>query len=47
MTLKVVGAGLGRTGTHSLMVALEKLLDAPCYHMFVAAQNPGHTKNLA
>ena len=44
MTLKVVGAGLGRTGTHSLMVALEKLLDAPCYHMFVAAQNPGHTK---
>ncbi|MEY2472954.1 MAG: hypothetical protein QOK28_2283 [Actinomycetota bacterium] len=33
MNLKVVGAGLGRTGTHSLMVALEKLFDGPCYHM--------------
>jgi hypothetical protein len=33
MDLKIVGAGLGRTGTHSLMVALEKLLGAPCYHM--------------
>jgi hypothetical protein len=31
--LRVVGAGLGRTGTHSLKVALERLLDAPCYHM--------------
>jgi hypothetical protein len=44
MTLKVIGAGLGRTGTHSLMIALEKLLDQPCYHMFVAAKNPSHTK---
>ena len=33
MTLKVVGAGLGRTGTHSLKIALEQLLGAPCYHM--------------
>lgn len=33
VNLKVVGAGLGRTGTHSLMVALEQLLGAPCYHM--------------
>ncbi len=33
MTLRVVGAGLGRTGTNSLKVALEQLLDAPCYHM--------------
>ena len=33
MNLRVVGAGLGRTGTHSLMVALEQLLGAPCYHM--------------
>jgi hypothetical protein len=33
VTLRVVGAGLGRTGTHSLMVALEQLLGAPCYHM--------------
>lgn len=34
MALRVVGAGLGRTGTNSLMVALEKLLGAPCYHMY-------------
>jgi hypothetical protein len=33
MTLRVVGAGLGRTGTNSLKLALERLLDAPCYHM--------------
>jgi hypothetical protein len=33
MTLRVVGAGLGRTGTHSLKIALEQLLGAPCYHM--------------
>jgi len=33
MTLRVVGAGLGRTGTHSLKLALEQLLDGPCYHM--------------
>jgi hypothetical protein len=33
MTLRVVGAGLGRTGTHSLKVALEQLLGGPCYHM--------------
>jgi len=31
--LRLVGAGLGRTGTHSLKLALERLLDAPCYHM--------------
>jgi len=34
MGLRVVGAGLGRTGTNSLMVALEQLLGAPCYHMY-------------
>ena len=33
MTLQVVGAGLGRTGTMSLKLALERLLRAPCYHM--------------
>ena len=31
--LRVVGAGLGRTGTKSLQLALEMLLGAPCYHM--------------
>jgi hypothetical protein len=33
MTLRVVGAGLGRTGTHSLKIALEQLLGGRCYHM--------------
>jgi hypothetical protein len=33
MTLRVVGAGLGRTGTHSLKLALETLLGGTCYHM--------------
>jgi Sulfotransferase domain len=33
MALKVIGAGLGRTGTLSLRVALEELGFARCYHM--------------
>ena len=33
MTLKVIGAGLGRTGTMSLKLALERLLGGKCYHM--------------
>ncbi len=33
MALRVVGAGLGRTGTTSLKLALERLLGEPCYHM--------------
>jgi hypothetical protein len=33
MTLKIVGAGLGRTGTLSLKRALEQLGFGPCYHM--------------
>lgn len=42
MTLRVVGAGLGRTGTHSLKIALEQLLGAPCYHMLEAIEHPEH-----
>lgn len=34
MSLRVIGAGLPRTGTTSLKAALEQLLDGPCYHMF-------------
>lgn len=34
MPLKVIGAGLGRTGTMSLKLALEQLGFGPCYHMF-------------
>ena len=33
MGLQVVGAGVGRTGTHSLKLALERLLGGPCHHM--------------
>ena len=40
MTLRVVGAGLGRTGTHSLKLALEQLLGGPCYHMVEVLGRP-------
>ncbi len=33
MVLKVIGAGLGRTGTLSLMEALDQLGFGPCHHM--------------
>jgi hypothetical protein len=33
MALEVIGAGLGRTGTASIKVALEKLGIGRCYHM--------------
>ncbi len=33
MTLSVIGAGFGRTGTMSLKMALEKLGIGPCHHM--------------
>jgi hypothetical protein len=33
MSLQVIGAGLGRTGTLSLKAALERLGLGPCYHM--------------
>lgn len=42
MTLEVVGAGLGRTGTHSLKIALEQLLGGPCYHMIEVFGHPDH-----
>lgn len=42
--LEVIGAGWGRTGTNSLKVALEKLLDGPCYHMFECAVRPDYQK---
>ncbi len=34
MALRVVGAGLGRTGTNSLMTALEMILPGECHHMY-------------
>src|SRR3954453_7085732 len=33
MALRVVGAGLGRTGTASLKLALEQLRGGRCFHM--------------
>lgn len=42
MTLRVVGAGLGRTGTLSLKIALERLLGGPCYHMMEVFNHPEH-----
>lgn len=42
MTLRVVGSGLGRTGTRSLKDALELLLGAPCYHMMECFPRPDH-----
>jgi Sulfotransferase domain len=42
MTLKVLGAGFGRTGTLSLKIALEMLGVGRCYHMMEVFQNPGH-----
>jgi Sulfotransferase domain len=42
MSLDVVGAGLGRTGTNSLKLALERLLGAPCYDMSELLKHPDH-----
>lgn len=42
MTLRIVGAGLPRTGTNSLQLALERLLGAPCYHMLELFQHLDH-----
>ena len=40
MGLAVVGAGVGRTGTHSLKLALEQLLGGPCHHMVEVFGHP-------
>jgi hypothetical protein len=40
MTLKVIGAGFGRTGTMSLKLALEQIGFGPCYHMVEVFKNP-------
>jgi hypothetical protein len=43
MALRVVGAGLGRTGTNSLKLALERLLGGRCYHMVEVFGRPADT----
>lgn len=40
MSLKVVGAGVGRTGTASLKQALEQLLGGRCHHMIEIIGDP-------
>lgn len=40
MSLSVIGAGFGRTGTLSLKLALEALGFGPCYHMVEVFKNP-------
>ena len=42
MALRVVGAGVGRTGTLSLKTGLEQLLGQPCYHMLEIFGRPDH-----
>ena len=47
MTLKVIGAGFGRTGTMSLKLALEQIGFGPCYHMVDVMRNPGKPEQWA
>jgi len=41
MSLKIIGAGFGRTATASLKIALETVLGGPCYHMSEVLGKPG------
>lgn len=40
MALSVIGAGFGRTGTHTLKLALDRLGFGPCHHMEDVMANP-------
>lgn len=44
MSIEVIGAGFGRTGTLSLKYALERLGYDKCYHMLEVRGNPEHTQ---
>lgn len=44
MSLEVIGAGFGRTGTLSLKYALEQLGFNQCYHMLEVRNHPEHTQ---
>ena len=44
MTLQLIGAGFGRTGTMSVKRALEQLGLGPCYHMHEVFQHPEHVE---
>jgi hypothetical protein len=45
MPLHVIGAGLGRTGTLSLKLALEQLGFGPCYHMTEVRADPARLEH--
>ncbi len=40
LDLKVIGAGMGRTGTTSLKAAMEMLLKGPCFHFYEYQSKP-------
>lgn len=40
VTLSIIGAGFGRTGTLSLKTALEQLGQGPCHHMYEVRRSP-------
>lgn len=40
MALQIIGTGMGRTGTHSLKLALEELGFLKCYHMENLLEHP-------
>jgi hypothetical protein len=42
MSVKVIGAGFGRTGTASLKAGLEELGFSQCYHMSECFKHPSH-----
>ncbi|MGK2913635.1 MAG: sulfotransferase family protein [Porticoccaceae bacterium] len=43
MTLSIIGAGFGRTGTVSLRAALERLDRGPVHHMMEVIKNPAQS----
>jgi Sulfotransferase domain len=47
VSLKVVGAGVGRTGTASLKLALEQLLQGRCHHMLEIFSDPAQMAGCA
>jgi hypothetical protein len=40
MSLSIIGAGFGRTGTHSMKEALEMIGYGPCHHMVELFSKP-------
>ena len=46
MNLEIIGAGLARTGTMSLKLALEQLGYGPCFHMIEMLKDPHQLKLL-